>query len=106
MRALDADFLGGKVGCRHLSGLAKLSLVMQTVNMHQAKTNLSKLVERAARGEQIIIANAGKPVAKLIAYHEDHGPRKPGFWKGRISIAADFDRLPADLSKAFKGETP
>jgi prevent-host-death family protein len=79
---------------------------METVNIHKAKTNLSRLVERAARGEQIIIANAGKPVAKLIAYHEDRGPRKPGFWKGQISIADDFDRLPTAVRKAFAGEDP
>ena len=79
---------------------------METVNIHKAKTNLSKLVERACRGEQIIIANAGKPVAKLIGYREDRAPRKPGFWKGRISIADDFDRLPAALRKAFAGEAP
>jgi prevent-host-death family protein len=77
---------------------------MTTVNIHNAKTNLSKLVERAAGGEQIIIAKAGKPVAKLIAYHEDKSPRKPGFWKGRVSIADDFDRLPAAVRKAFAGE--
>jgi prevent-host-death family protein len=79
---------------------------MQMVNIHEAKTNLSRLVERAAAGEHIIIAKAGKPVAKLTAYEEDQGPRKPGFWKGRVTIAKDFDRLSAAVRRAFAGEEP
>ena len=74
------------------------------VNIHAAKTNLSKLVERAAKGEQIIIAKAGQPVAKLIAYHKDSPLRKPGLWKGQVMIAKDFDELPIEVMKAFEGE--
>lgn len=74
------------------------------VNIHEAKTHLSRLVERAAQGEEIVIGKAGKPVAKLIAYRETRGKRSPGGWKGRVKIAADFDELPADLADAFRGE--
>ena len=78
---------------------------MEIVNIHEAKTNLSQLVERAARGEEIIIARAGKPAARLTAYHSAAGPRQPGFWKGRVKIADDFDSLPPVLAKAFRGES-
>jgi prevent-host-death family protein len=86
------------------SVLAKLSLAMIVINIHKAKSNLSKLVERAAQGEQSIIANAGKPVARLIPYSQELGPRQPGSWKGQIRIAEDFDELPPDTSTAFAGE--
>jgi len=76
------------------------------VNVHEAKTHLSRLLERAAGGEEIVIAKAGKPVAKLVAYHEDQGPRSPGGWKDRVWIARDFDDLPAGAAAAFRGEAP
>jgi prevent-host-death family protein len=78
---------------------------MEIVNIHQAKTNLSRLVERAANGEEIIIAKAGKPTARLTAYQHIRGPRKPGYWKGRVIIADDFDSLPVEVAKAFRGES-
>ena len=77
---------------------------MEIVNIHQAKTQLSKLVERAARGEEIVIGKAGKPVARLTNYQPKNGVRKPGIWKGKVTIAPDFDDLPAELMKAFEGE--
>jgi len=62
------------------------------VNMHEAKTHLSRLVERAAAGEEIVIAKAGKPVAKLVAVNgEKPEPRQPGFWIGQIWLADDWD---------------
>lgn len=65
---------------------------MSQVNIHQAKTQLSRLVERAARGEEIIIAKAGKPLAKLTAIGKPpRKPRKPGGLKGRLWVADDFD---------------
>lgn len=76
---------------------------MTVVNMHEAKTHLSRLVERAAQGEDVVIARAGRPVARLIAY-EDDGPRKLGAWKGRVWMADDFDELPADLLAALEGD--
>lgn len=65
---------------------------MSQINIYQAKTQLSRLVERAASGEEIIIAKAGKPVAKLTAIGKPaRKPRRPGGLKGRLWIAADFD---------------
>ena len=75
-------------------------------NIHEAKTHFSKLVERAAAGEEIVIGKAGKPVARLVPYKEVPSRRKPGSMKGKIRIAPDFDDLPADVLAAFKGERP
>ena len=74
------------------------------VNIHEAKTHLSRLLERVSAGEEIVIAKAGRPVAKLIPYLESEEPRKMGGWKGRVWIADDFDELPPDLLAAFYGE--
>lgn len=74
------------------------------VNIHEAKTHFSKLVERAARGEEIVIAKAGRPLAKLVAYRINDGRRKPGGWEGQVRIAPDFDDFPAELEAAFRGE--
>jgi prevent-host-death family protein len=76
------------------------------VNIHEAKTHFSRLVERVSRGEEIVIGKAGKPVAKLVPYTEASGPRSPGAWKGRVRIAPDFDDLPAELTASFRGENP
>jgi prevent-host-death family protein len=73
------------------------------VNMHEAKTNLSRLVERAEAGEEIVIGRAGTPVARLVAYREDRPARRPGALKGKLRIAADFDETPAWLVDAFEG---
>jgi prevent-host-death family protein len=73
------------------------------VNMHEAKTHLSRLVERAAAGEEIIIGRAGKPVARLVAFEERLAPRKPGGLKGKIWVAEDFDETPPWLIDAFEG---
>jgi len=75
-------------------------------NIHQAKTHFSKLVERAAAGEEIVIGKAGKPVARLVPYKEATPRRKPGSMKGKIKIARDFDDLPPEVLAAFKGERP
>ncbi|OWY62349.1 prevent-host-death protein [cyanobacterium TDX16] len=74
------------------------------VNIHEAKTHFSKLVERAEAGEDIVIARAGKPVARLVPFRERTGPRRPGAMKGRIRIADDFDQTPEWLVDAFEGE--
>jgi prevent-host-death family protein len=76
------------------------------VNIHDAKTSFSRLVERAEHGEEIVIGRAGKPVAKLVPYREPHSPRAPGGWEGRVEIAADFDELPSEVAAAFRGELP
>lgn len=77
---------------------------MKTVNVHEAKTHLSQLLDLAASGEEVIIARAGKPLAKLIPYQVKQQPRKSGYWKGKVKIAKDFDELPEELSRAFQGE--
>jgi len=75
----------------------------RTVNLYEAKTQLSRLVERAARGEEVIIAKAGQPKARLVPLARPVKHRKPGDWKGRIVIAPDFDApLPEDVLAAFE----
>ena len=73
-------------------------------NLYEAKSSLSQLVDRAAAGEEIIIAKAGKPLAKLVTVGARGRRRKPGGWKGRVVIRDDFDApLPASLRRAFAG---
>ncbi|MCK6554624.1 type II toxin-antitoxin system prevent-host-death family antitoxin [Candidatus Binatia bacterium] len=73
-------------------------------NSYAAKSAISRLVDRAAAGEEIIIAKAGKPKARLTALSWPARRRKPGGWKGRMSIARNFDApLPGELRKAFEG---
>jgi prevent-host-death family protein len=75
-----------------------------TVNIHEAKTHLSKLIERVRRGEEIVIAKAGKPVARLVP-ERSRAARQPGSAKGQIWIADDFDDpLPDDLLDMFEGK--
>jgi prevent-host-death family protein len=76
---------------------------MHIVNMHEAKTKLSSLVEEALAGEDVIIAKAGTPLVKLIPVHRDTQPRKPGRFKGMIRMAADFDQTPEEIIAAFEG---
>lgn len=77
----------------------------RTVNIYEAKTNLSRLVEQAAAGEEIVIAKAGKPLARLSPLRDGRGPRKPGCLAGRFHVSEDFDvPLPDDLLDAFEGK--
>jgi prevent-host-death family protein len=76
---------------------------MTRVGMHEAKTQLSRLVEQARRGEDVIVERSGRPVAKIVPYEE-----KPsgllalkGIWKGKVRIADDFDELPEDMQRSF-----
>ena len=66
---------------------------MNTVNIHEAKTQLSRLVDRAARGEAFIIAKAGKPLVKVSPIDAPAKPRRLGFLKGEFEIPDDFDRM-------------
>lgn len=76
-----------------------------TYNMHEAKTHLSRLAERAANGEEIVIARAGRPLAKLGPLDEPRKPRRLGFWKGEVWISEDFDDpLPPEIQRYFEGE--
>jgi prevent-host-death family protein len=81
-----------------------LEFFMKMTNIHEAKTHLFRLVERAAHGEEIIIAKAGKPMAKLVSYRPSAVPRKPGSWHGMVKISDDFDELSEDIAAAFRGE--
>lgn len=74
-------------------------------NIHEAKSQLSRLIERAEAGEEIVIARAGRPVAKLVAYREDIRPRQGGQWRGLVRMSDDFDDLPPEIADAF-GVTP
>lgn len=74
---------------------------MQTYNIHYAKTNLSRLIEQILKGEELIIAKAGKPVAKLTAYKTISKKRKLGKFKGEIRIAKDFDAESEEINKLF-----
>jgi prevent-host-death family protein len=78
---------------------------MRIANIHEAKSQLSKLVERALEGEEVIIARAGKPVVRLVPVGQNDAPRKGGQWKGKVRIAEDFDELPEDIARAFGMET-
>lgn len=68
---------------------------MKTVNIHQAKTQLSKLIEKASKGEAFVIAKAGKPVVKVTALTAPTGARmrRIGFMAGQFSVPVDFDRM-------------
>jgi prevent-host-death family protein len=73
-------------------------------NLYEAKTSLSRLVDRAASGEEIILSKAGKPLAKLVPFQRSARPRQPGGWEGRVRISEDFDApLPPEIQDAFEG---
>ena len=77
---------------------------MRTVNIHEAKTHLSRLVEDASKGEEIVIAKAGKPLARLVPVRPVRKLRKLGWLKGKLEIPEDFDApLPDEVIAAFEG---
>ena len=79
---------------------------MKTVNIHEAKTQLSKLIEEASRGESFVIAKAGKPVVKVTALSAPVGAqvRRLGFMAGQISVPDDFDRMGSkEIEQIFDG---
>ena len=77
---------------------------METVNLYEARTNLSRLVERAARGEEIVIAKAGRPLARLVPLTRRTTPRPLGLLAGQVTAGPDFDEpLPDDIQASFKG---
>ena len=79
---------------------------MHKVNIHEAKTHFSKLVESAIKGEETIIAKSGKPVAKLVPISSKKPKRRLGVLKGKIKIADDFDTpLPDDILSSFEGQS-
>ena len=77
---------------------------MQPINIHEAKTHLSRLVEGVVAGEEIIIAKAGKPMARLVALAKPAGRRKLGILAGKMVVPDDFDApLPDELLASFEG---
>jgi prevent-host-death family protein len=75
-----------------------------TVNIHDAKTHLSRLVERVEGGEEVIIARAGRPVARLVPYKTRREPRKPGLLQGKVWLADDWDspEVNAEIAALFE----
>ena len=81
-------------------------MAMKTINIHEAKTQLSRLVEEAAKGEPFVIAKAGKPMVKVTALGAPVGEeaRRLGFMTGQISVPDDFDRICTDeIEQIFAG---
>ena len=76
------------------------------VNIHEAKTHFSRLIERVMGGEEVVIGKSGRPVARLVPYREEKARRVPGGWEGRVRISEDFDELPSEVAAAFRGERP
>ena len=77
---------------------------MELVNIHEAKTHLSRLLERVERGEEIVLARAGKPIARLVRFEPPRPKRTGGQWRGKIWVSPDFDEpLPEEIQKYFEG---
>ena len=76
--------------------------MVETVNIHEAKTHLSRLVERVEAGEEIVIARAGRPVARLVSFRKTTRPRMLGRWRDQIVIAPDFDTPNAEIIRDFE----
>jgi prevent-host-death family protein len=78
-------------------------VVVTRVGMHEAKTHLSRLVERAEAGEDVVIQRNGKPVARLVPVVEELRSLATvrGAWRGRVRMSDDFDELPEDIADAF-----
>ena len=79
------------------------SMLMETVNIHEAKTQLSKLVDQAVKGKPFVIAKAGKPLVKVMALDAPIKPKRIGFLEGEISVPDDFDSVGAAEIAALFG---
>jgi prevent-host-death family protein len=80
---------------------------MRTVNIHEAKTHLSRLIEDASGGQEVVIAKAGKPVARLVAARRVRAQRKLGVLAGKFAVPADFDSpLPDAVIAEFEARAP
>lgn len=78
--------------------------ISQPVNVYEAKTHLSQLIDRALAGEDVVIARNGRPMVRLVPVRVIGKRRKPGAWRGLVRVAEDFDDLPVELAAAFRGE--
>jgi prevent-host-death family protein len=74
---------------------------VRQVNVHEAKTQLSRLLQQVEDGEEIVIARNGTPVAKLVPHAEQRKPREPGWAKGRMWMAPDFDEYDEQIARDF-----
>jgi prevent-host-death family protein len=74
---------------------------VKQVNVHEAKTQLSRLLQEVEEGEEVVIARNGEPVAKLVPHAEKPKPREPGWAKGRVWMAPDFDDYDEQIARAF-----
>jgi prevent-host-death family protein len=77
---------------------------LESVNMHEAKTHLSRLVERVEGGEEIVISRAGKPAAKLVPVPKKLGPRKLGGWEGKMEMPSDeeWEKMDKEIEQLFE----
>ncbi|MBK4722718.1 type II toxin-antitoxin system Phd/YefM family antitoxin [Azospirillum sp. YIM DDC1] len=80
---------------------------MEPINLYDAKTNLSQLVDRAAAGEEIVIAKSGRPMARLVPLRRRTSPRPLGLARGQAALEENFDApLPDEMAHVFRGEAP
>ena len=85
--------------------MARKPVVRETVSLYQAKTQLSRLVDRAAEGEEIVITKSGRPCARLVPLEDTRALRVPGRGKGKWRVGRDFDApLPDSVVREFEGE--
>ncbi|WP_127475301.1 type II toxin-antitoxin system Phd/YefM family antitoxin [Sulfurivermis fontis] len=75
---------------------------METINMHEAKTRLSNLVEQALAGKDVVIAKAGTPLVRLVPVGRAAANRQPGRYKNKVHMAPDFDHTPQDVIRSFE----
>lgn len=73
------------------------------VNLHEAKSQLSRLAQLVLKGERVVIAKAGEPLLDLVPHRAQQAPRQPGRLKGRVRMAPDFDRTPDEVVDGFEG---
>jgi prevent-host-death family protein len=78
--------------------------VTTIVNVYEAKTQLSRLLEQVERGEEVVVARSGRPIARLVPYRTSGGPRRLGLLGGKIWVAPDFDDYDDEIATLFEGE--
>lgn len=77
-------------------------MASRSFNVHEAKTHLSRLIKRVEGGEEIVLARAGRPVARLVPFRLRTQPRVPGAWRAQVQLAPDFDALDEKLLSSFE----
>lgn len=77
-------------------------MAQRSVNVHDAKTHLSRLIERVEAGEEIVLARAGRPVARIVPFKARTEPRVPGAWRGLVQLSPDFDAVDEELLASFE----